>query len=78
MATNDFSSRPADIYGLATTLYSLLEKEDSQIDCVGCRLNCSEEMQQAIEEGMNQYANDRPSTAQQFLQNFPGCENIKL
>ena len=41
-------------------------------------MNCSDEMKAAIAEGMANFANDRPQNAQQFLRNFPGCENIKL
>ena len=37
-----------------------------------------DEMKAAITEGMANFANDRPQNAQQFLRNFPGCENIKL
>lgn len=73
-----YFSAPADIYGLATTLHSLLYKDELQNEWGEYRPNYSEEMQEAIEEGMNHFANDRPKNAQQFLRNFPGCENIKL
>lgn len=73
-----YFSAPADIYGLATTLHCLLYKEGLENEWGEEKLNCSEEMQQAIEEGTANFANDRPKDAQQFLRNFPGCENIKL
>lgn len=67
-----YFSAPADIYGLATTLYSLLYKEYLR------GLNCSDTMRQAIEEGMSRFANDRPQNALMFLRNFPRCEKIEL
>ena len=47
-------------------------------DYVMDAMNCSDEMKAAIAEGMANFANDHPQNAQQFLRNFPGCENIKL
>lgn len=73
-----YFSPPADIYGLAATLHKLLEKESAQDDWSAPPLNCSAEMQQAIDEGMSEYVNDRPMDALQFLRNFPGCRDIKL
>ena len=74
----NYFSAPADIYGLATTLNSLLMKQESEFEWENDVLNCSEDMQQAIQAGMKRFANERPSSAQQFINNFPGCENIKL
>lgn len=75
----------ADIFGLAATLFTAVSKKyPNPIKNVFDRdhafglMNCSEKMKAAIAEGMSQYANDRPKDAQQFLRNFPGCENIKL
>ena len=75
----------ADIFGTATTLYSLvsrrwphpIEKLDER-EFVFVKMNCSKEMKLAITEGMFMYANDRPANAQLFLNRFPGCGDINL
>jgi serine/threonine-protein kinase len=73
-----YFSPQADIYAVAATLHSLFKKEGGD-DMFGIEnLNCSTEMQRTINEGMSRFTNERPSSAQQFLNNFPGCENIKL
>ena len=75
----------ADIFGVAATLYTMVSKRNPRPienpmdrDYVMDAMNCSDEMKAAIAEGMANFANDRPQNAQQFLRNFPGCENIKL
>ena len=73
-----YFSPQADIYAVAATLHSLFKKEGGD-DMFGIEnLNCSTEMQRTINEGMSRFTNERPCSAQQFLNNFPGCENIKL
>lgn len=80
-----YFSPQSDIFGLAATLYNMVSKEMPRMiensidtDYVMSTMNCSEKMKAAIAEGMAMYANDRPQNAQQFLRNFPGCENITL
>lgn len=75
----------SDIFGTAATLFALVSnglkphpvnRKDKfpQRDS----MNCSEEMKDAILEGMHKFANDRPFNANMFLNNFPGCKNLKL
>ena len=75
----------ADIFGTATTLYSLVSRQIpypirnlQEREGTYEEMNCSEEMKQAITEGMFLFANDRPANAQLFLNRFPRCENINL
>lgn len=74
----------SDIYSTASTLYTMLSgKYPSPVnresyDEIWDNLPCSDEMKKAIMEGMREFMNDRPQNAQQFLRNFPGCENITL
>ena len=75
----------ADIFGTAATLFTLVSgKTPHPISDWHDResafevMNCSDGMKQAITEGMSLYSNDRPANAQQFLNLFPGCKDIKL
>lgn len=80
-----FSTR-ADIFGVAATLYTLLTKDDRpspiknewerEYFIESC--NYSNQLMSAIAEGMAFHESDRPLDAQQFLNLFPGCENIKI
>lgn len=76
----------SDIFGAAATLFALISnnyipapisKPEEKI-CAEEIMNCSQQMKDAILEGLNIYINDRPTNAKMFLNNFPGCENIKL
>lgn len=74
----------SDIYSVAAILYTLLSGGKTPF-CEPYKnywhieqLNCSEQMKKAIQEGMAEYLNDRPTNAQRFLNLFPGCEDIKL
>ena len=75
----------SDIYSVAATLYTMLTRrnpqpitEDFVKDRMLYTLNCSDQMKEAIAEGLYQFVNERPVNAQAFLNLFPGCENIKL
>ena len=75
----------ADIFGAAATLFTMMSNlipyPISNIEekiWAFESMNCSDKMKSAIVEGMSFYANDRPTNAQMFLNNFPGCEEIKL
>jgi serine/threonine protein kinase len=76
----------SDIFGAAATLFALISnnyipapisKPEEKI-CAEEIMNCSQQMKDAILEGLNIYINDRPRNAKMFLNKFPGCENIKL
>ena len=74
----------SDIYSTASTLYTMLTGlwpkpvNRETYDDAWENLHCSDQMKHAIMEGMKEFLNDRPATAQAFLNLFPGCEDIKL
>ena len=75
----------SDIYSVAATLFTMLSgkfpnpiTEDADKYIVFDMLECSDQMKEAIAEGLYQFVNERPVNAQAFLKLFPGCENIKL
>lgn len=73
-----------DIYGAAATLFTMMSNKNprpiknNDIKWAFVSMNCSDKMKRAIAEGLCLFTNDRPTNAQMFLNNFPGCENIKL
>ena len=79
-----------DIYGLASSIYYLLaapeepypvydfSDQDQELRENLSKANCSDKFIDAIVAGLQFSATSRPSNAQQFLNMFPGCEDIKL
>ena len=81
-----YFSPQADIFGVAATLYNLVSNGEQPFSVNNDReksnawnsMTCSDEMKNAIICGLRKFTNDRPSNAQLFIRNFPGCEEIKL
>ena len=75
----------ADIFGLAATLFCMATNmrphpihDGESKHHILTSMDTSPQMKYAVAEGLSFFANDRPTTAQAFLNLFPGCEDIKL
>lgn len=78
---------PTDIYSFSGTLYKILtgnnphsitSYSDEDEDIRLFLSDCSEQTTEAIVRGLMNSPEARPQSAQEFLNLFPGCEDIKL
>ncbi|MCQ2148595.1 MAG: serine/threonine protein kinase, partial [Bacteroidales bacterium] len=77
---------PTDIYGLGGTLYYLLSGLDphgvtsysNEDEDLRDFMSCSDQTKDAIVKCLMNSPEARPQNVQEFLNLFPGCENIKL
>lgn len=79
-------AKPTDIYGLGGTLYYLLSGLDphsvttysNEDEDLRDTMSCSDQTKDAVVKCLMTSPEARPQNVQEFLNLFPGCENIKL
>ena len=77
---------PTDIYSLAGTLYYLFSHHfphpvtsySNEDEDLKANMRCSDRTKEAIVRGLMRSPEARPQTIQEFLNLFPGCEEIRF